>query len=514
MLLGSANIIIEIKNKREELRMRFPKNFMWGVASAANQYEGGFESGGKGISIQDTITGGNGIKGMPRTILLKYEDGTTGSMELKMGSEVPKGAVAYIDKQKYYPSHIATDFYHHWKEDINLMAKMGVKSFRLSINWTRIFPNGNEAEPNEEGLRFYDNVFDECKKLGIEPVVTMNHFDCPLYLANEYDGWSDRRVIDFFLNYVKTIVTRYRNKVKYWLTFNEINFLRGYQNIGITESESNSQKQAQAIYHILLASAKAVKLAHTIDPECKVGTMIAYLLSYPFTCNPNDVLKEMEFSRDIKDFYLDVQCKGYYPMYKLKEFNRKSIQLIKHHEDAKDLREGTVDYIAFSYYNSNTISSNPVGEKAGGNQLGGVINPYIKMSEWGWGIDPKGLRIALNQLWNKYDKPLMIVENGLGAKDNVESDNSIHDTYRIEYLKAHIAEIGKAISYDGVDLLGYQVWSAVDLVSAGTGEMRKRYGLIYVDKDDEGNGSLKRIPKDSYYWYKKVIASNGEDLEG
>lgn len=493
--------------------MGFPKDFLWGAATAANQYEGGYLSGGKGLSVQDTITGGDGIHQIPRRISVIYADGTKGMIDLKMGSEIPEGAQAYVDDNQYYPSHVATDFYGHWQEDLALLGEMGLKSFRLSINWTRIFPNGDDEQPNEEGLRFYDQIFDECKKYGIEPFVSMNHFDCPLYLATQYGGWANRKVVDFFLKYVETILKRYKGKVKYWMTFNEINFCRGYQMIGITEAESNPQKLEQAIFHVLLASAKAVKLAHQIDPENKVGMMIAYLLSYYYTCNPNDVLAEMDFSKEIKDFYLDVQCRGYYPNYKLKEFDRKGIELIKEQDDDQTLLEGTVDYIAFSYYNSHVLSSTPAGEQTGGNHIGGIKNPYLEESEWSWGIDPQGLRITLNQLWDKYQKPLMIVENGLGAKDHVEADGAIHDRYRIDFLRKHIIEMEKAISIDGVNLMGYQVWSAIDIVSAGTGEMRKRYGFVYVDKDDEGNGSLNRTRKDSFYWYKKVIASQGEDLE-
>ena len=493
--------------------MSFPKNFLWGSATAANQYEGGYISGGKGVSVQDTVTGGDGIHHIPRRISVRYADGSTGMIDLGFGSELPAGAEAYVDENQYYPSHVATDFYHHWKEDITLLGEMGLKSFRLSINWTRIFPNGDEDEPNEEGLKFYDQVFDECAKYGIQPLVSMNHFDCPLYLATKYDGWANRKAVDFFVKYAKTILTRYKGKVKYWITFNEVNFLRSYHMIGITESESNPQKLQQAIYHILLASAKVVKIAHEIDSENKVGCMFAYLLSYANTCNPDDVLADLEFCRDIKDFYLDVSCRGYYPNYKLKEYERKGIKIVKENNDDKELLEGVVDYISFSYYNSLVVSSKPDGEEVGGNHIGGIKNPYIATTEWGWGVDPKGLRIALNKLWDKYQKPLMIVENGLGAKDTVEADGSIHDNYRIDFLRKHIKEMEKAVSLDGVELWGYQTWSAVDIVSAGTGEMRKRYGFVYVDQDDDGHGTLKRIRKDSFYWYKKVIATNGEDLK-
>lgn len=492
----------------------FPKNFLWGGATAANQYEGGYLSGGKGLAITDIITGGDGIHGIPRRMTIQLKDGTKKVIERKMGpgNEIPYGARGYVDENYYYPSHIATDFYGHWKEDIALLGEMGFKAFRMSINWTRIFPNGDDKQPNEEGLKFYEKIFDECHKYGIEPIVTINHFDCPLALANNYDGWYDRKLIDFFLKYTETIFTRYKGKVKYWMTFNEINFLRDYSMLGITEADSRPEKVQQAIYHVLLASAKAVKQGHEIDSENKIGMMIAYMLFYPYSCNPDDVLEEMKISKDLKDFYLDVQCRGYYPTYKVKELERENIVLVKKKGDDEVLKEGIVDYIAFSYYNSNVAAANPNLDKTSGNQIGGVKNPYLKESEWGWSIDAKGLRIALNQLWDKYQKPLMIVENGLGAKDIVEEDGSIHDQYRIDYIREHIKEMEKAINYDGVELWGYTPWGCIDLVSAGTGEMRKRYGFVYVDMDDDGNGTLNRFKKDSFYWYKKVILSNGMDL--
>ncbi len=393
-----------------------------------------------------------------------------------------------------------------------LFAEMGFKCFRMSINWSRIYPMGDEETPNEEGLKFYEDVFKELHKYGIEPVVTMNHFDIPLHLAEKYDGWADRKMIDFFLKFSETIFTRYKGLVKYWMTFNEINFCKDFSNIGITEAQSNPQKQAQAIHHVLVASAKAVQLGHKIDPENKIGMMIAYILTYAYSCNPADVQAEIDFARGFKMFWVDVQCRGYYPSYKVKEYERNGITIHKEPGDDEDLKNGTVDYIGFSYYNSLVVQANPEGEKTGGNQMGGVKNPYLNESEWGWPIDPMGLRIALNQLWDRYQKPLMVVENGLGAKDTVEADGSINDDYRIDYLAKHIAEMKKAIDIDGVELWGYTPWGCIDLVSAGTGEMRKRYGFIYVDMDDEGKGTLARSRKKSFYWYKKVIESNGEDL--
>ena len=296
------------------------------------------------------------------------------------------------------------------------------------------------------------------------------------------------------------------------MTFNEINFCNDFGNIGITEAISNPQKQAQAIHHLFIASAKAVILGHKINPDFKIGMMVAYILTYPYSCNPDDVQAEMDFAKGFKNFFTDVQCRGYYPSYKLKEYERKGIVINKEKDDDEILKAGTVDYIGFSYYNSAVVQADPNGEKTGGNQMGGVKNPYVSESEWGWPIDPKGIRIALNQLWDKYQLPLMIVENGLGARDTVEEDGSINDDYRIDYMAKHIAEMKKAIDIDGVELWGYTPWGCIDLVSAGTGEMRKRYGFIYVDMDDEGKGTLKRSKKKSFNWYKKVIATNGDDL--
>lgn len=487
--------------------MGFPENFLWGGATAANQYEGGYLSGGKGLACADTVT--NGEMNSPRRIMVQLENGE--KKFINRFDDVPANAFPVIDENTYYPSHVATDFYSHYKEDIALMGAMGFKCFRMSINWTRIFPNGDDEAAHEEGLQFYDDVFAECLKYGIEPVVTINHFDMPLHLAREYQGWLDRRTIAFFLNYCTTIYKRYRDKVRYWMTFNEINFLRDYCTLGITEA-SNYAKAQQAIYHLLLSSALAVKVGHEVNPEFKIGLMIANIHFYPETCNPADSLEEMIMSRDFKDFYYDVQCRGYYPSYKLKEMERNGFTLEKQQGDDDILEDGTVDYIAFSYYNSSVITTRKDAKGAGGNQLSAARNPYLEESQWGWPIDPVGLRLVLNKLYDKYQLPLMIVENGLGALDEIGTDGSINDDYRIDYLAKHIVEMKKAIEYDGVDLIGYTPWGCIDLVSAGTGEMKKRYGFVHVDMDDLGHGTLKRTPKKSFYWYKKVIASNGEML--
>ncbi|MGL4696110.1 family 1 glycosylhydrolase [Enterococcus larvae] len=485
--------------------MVFPKDFLWGGATAANQYEGGYLSGGKGLSTLDAITGGSHTE--PRMITYKTKDGVIESCTRDQA--LPEGATGYIDPEKYYPSHVATDFYHHYKEDIALFAEMGYKCFRLSIAWSRICPKGTE-EINEEGLQFYDDVFDELLKHGIEPIVTINHFDIPMYLADELDGWSNRKVIDYFLFFCETLFKRYKDKVKYWMTFNEINFLRSWTQIGIHNNDR--QSKYQAAHHLFVASGKAVKLGHEINPDFQIGMMVAYIPSYPMSCRPEDVMEALQFNRE-QEFYIDVQVKGYYPAHKIKEFERDSIVIKKEPGDDEIIKEGTVDYIGFSYYMSTVSSADPKDVKyVGGNQMPAVKNPYLEESDWGWAVDPLGLRISLSSLYDRYNVPLFVVENGFGAVDKLEEDGTIKDEYRIDYFQKHIKAMKDAIELDGVDLIGYTPWGCIDLVSAGTGEMKKRYGFIYVDMDDEGNGTLERSRKESFYWYQKAIASNGEDL--
>ena len=490
--------------------MGFSKDFLWGGATAANQYEGGYNCGGRGLSTADLMT--NGSRNVSRQITLKDKDGNRLLLDRNLsGMSVPKGCSGYIDEGQYYPSHTATDFYHHYKEDIALLGEMGCKGFRMSVSWSRIFPSGMETEPNEEGLLFYDRVFDELRKYQIQPIVTISHYDMPAALAEKKDGWYNRETADCFERFCRVIFTRYADQVKYWMTFNEINFMQDYITLGMSDAYSE-QKREQAIYHILLASAKAVRLGHEICPDFKIGCLVNAILIYTMTCMPDDAMLAVTETRSIRDFYLDVHCRGAYPPWKQIELNQKGIRLDTRPEDAGLLLQGTVDYIAFSYYNSSVVSSESRRKEAEGNLYRGEKNPYLKESEWGWAIDPEGLRVLLNQLYYKYQLPLMIVENGLGAADCV-NNGQIHDTYRISYIREHIREIKKAVECDGVDLLGYLTWGCIDLVSAGTGEMKKRYGFVYVDMDDMGNGSLKRIRKDSFYWYQKVIASNGENLD-
>lgn len=492
--------------------MAFPKGFLWGGATAANQFEGGFAEGGKGVNSSDCTTRGSRTK--LRTVTYKTSDGVIHE-EAMFGMNAPADAVYGVFEGFDYPSHQGIDFYHHFKEDIALFGEMGFKTFRLSLNWARIFPTGMEETPNEAGLKFYDEVFDELLKYGIKPLVTLSHYETPIGLSNAWGSWTDARTIPCWERYVRTVGERYKGKVEYWLTFNEINIaaMSPWMSAGV--GQNTPQVVADISKHQLIASAKAVLILHEIDPNNKVGNMVAYGANYPYTCNPADVLASKEAMRSYH-FYEDVQARGYYPSYKLKEYERLGVSFSLTPEEAEILKQGTVDFLSFSYYMSSVSSTDPeiLKQTAEGNMgLGGIKNPYLKASDWGWAIDPTGLRIALNELWERYQKPLFIVENSLGTQDKLEEDKTCHDQAHIDYLRDHIKAMEDAICVDGVELWGYTPWGCIDLVSASTGEMHKRYGFIYVDYQDDGTGDGARYRKDSFYWWKKVIASNGADLD-
>ena len=475
----------------------FKEDFLWGGAVAAHQIEGAWNEDGKGVSIADVMTAGaNGV-----------------------AREITDGVIP----GKNYPNHEAIDFYHRYKDDIALFAEMGFKSFRTSIAWSRIFPNGDDVEPNEAGLQFYDDLFDELLKYDIEPVVTLSHFEIPYHLYKEYGGFRNRKLIDFFVKYAQVVMDRYQDKVKYWMTFNEINNqadgyrdLHAFTNSAIIFEEGDNKAEViyQASLNELIASAKVIKLGHEINPEFKMGCMMAYVPVYPFSSNPEDVMASLK-AMNRRFFYNDVHAKGEIPNYILKEWEREGFNIEYTNEDLQALREGTVDYIGFSYYMSNTVTEikevNTYSDQAI-DRLKFTQNPYIQASDWGWPIDPVGLRYILNVLTQRYDLPLFIVENGFGAYDTIEEDGTIQDDYRIDYLRKHIIEMKKAVEEDGVDLMGYTPWGCIDIVSFGTGEMEKRYGFIHVDKNNKGEGTLERRKKASFDWYKKVIETNGEVL--
>ena len=465
----------------------FNDDFLWGGAIAANQCEGSYLEDGKGLSIQDIM---------------------------------PNGVVGEISEETIEENLklVGIDFYHRYKEDIKLFAEMGFKTLRFSIAWSRIFPKGDEKEPNELGLKFYDNVIDECLKYGIEPLVTLSHYETPLHLAKTYDGWRSRKLIGFFENYCRVVFERYKGKVKYWLTFNEINAVIHFPLMGAgiytPKSQLTKQDVYQAAHHELVASALAVKLAHEIMPEAKVGCMVLGVVNYPMTPNPDDMIASMERDRDLM-FFTDVQVRGKYPRYTKKLFRELNVEIQMEPGD-EELLKNTVDFISFSYYMSKcTAKDLSKYEKGKGNLTSGVKNPYLKESEWGWQIDPQGLRYICNYFYDRYEKPLFIVENGLGAIDElveVNGEKTVIDDYRIKYLNDHLVELGKAID-DGVEVMGYTSWGCIDLVSASTAELKKRYGFIYVDRNNDGSGTLERYKKKSFHWYKEVIKTNGKVLK-
>ena len=476
--------------------MKLRKDFLWGGSIAAHQCEGAWNVDGKGIGIMDLVTSGS--YEVPREICKDIEDG------------------------KRYPSHEGIDFYHRFKDDIALFGEMGFKALRISIDWSRIYPNGDDEEPNKKGIEYYQSVVDELLKNGIEPIVTLYHFEMPVNLVRKYGSWTNRKVIDFYLKYCKTMFEALKGKVKYWVTFNEMNHIDPqteasdiftYIIAGLKFSEMGEKKQTLATigYNMTLAGVKAVELAHEIDPNNKVGCVFGLTPVYPINCNPVNVMnafKEMD-----RDFYqIDAMCNGCFPKYKLKEYKDSDIQLEISNEDKESFYNGKLDFIGLNYYS--TSVAHYEGDDNGEETLfGGVQNPYLEKSKWGWSIDPIGLRYLLNYVYRRYELPIIVSENGLGAMDKVEADGSINDDYRIDYLNQHLIQLKKAAEEDGVECFGYLMWGSIDLVSATTGEMKKRYGFIYVDKQDDGTGDYSRKKKKSFDWYKEVIESNGESLK-
>ena len=467
--------------------------FLWGASTAANQVEGGWNEDGKGPSVIDMFAQG---------IEADLREETDG-----------------IQPGRYYSSHEASDFYHRHTEDIEMLADMGINAYRMSIAWTRIFPTGEETEPNEEGLAFYDTVFDELAAHGIEPVVTLSHYEPPFARAHK-GGWANREMIDLYLRYVETVFRRYQGKVRYWITFNEINVLQlpfGIMTGGgifssVDAPENTEQVRYQVLHHQFIASARAVSLAHQIDSEYRVGCMIGAMHNYPMTCSPADVLLAQQTNQMRNYFASDVMIRGSYPHYAKRYLREHGIQIVQEPKDAEVLAAGSPDFYSCSYYNTYCVGVDPDAERADGNLVKGLRNPYLEASEYGWQIDPTGMRIYLNEIYDRYQLPIMIVENGLGARDEVAADGRIHDEYRIAYLREHIRTLKETVDGDGVDVIGYLPWSAIDLMALSTGNIEKRYGFIYVDLDNHGAGTRKRTPKDSYYWYRDVIASNGENL--
>ncbi|WP_144556605.1 glycoside hydrolase family 1 protein [Bacillus pumilus] len=490
--------MIEMKN----VKKGFSDDFLWGGATAANQIEGAYLEGGKGLSTSDFAAYKD-----------PYEKGKVNNFTFDVSSAELKRYKEQPDEFDF-PKRRGIDFYHRYEEDIALFAEMGFKVFRLSISWARIFPTGLEDKPNEEGLAFYDKVFDECAKYGIEPLVTMSHYEMPITLTEKYNGWMSRDLVPLFEKYARAILERYKDKVKYWITFNEMNMNLNslYTGAGILEDLVDHKLQAayQASHHQFIASALTVKAAKEIIPNVQIGCMINQIEAYAKTTKPEDQLQAVK-SNQLNMFYPDVQARGEYPTYMVKYFADNDIKLDIEEQDEEILKEGIVDFVAISYYMSHVAEAREDAAELAGTFDSPIKNEHLELSQWDWPIDPMGLRISLIKLYDRYQKPLFVCENGLGARDTLTQDGEIHDDYRIDYLKQHIEQMKEAVK-EGVDLMGYTPWGCIDLISCGTSQMSKRYGLIYVDQDDRGNGTLNRYRKDSFYWYKHVIATNGEDL--
>ena len=487
--------------------MAFKKDFFWGGAIAANQAEGAWNVDGRGMAKTDVTTGGT--VNTPRYVTYVDTDGNKCKAPSRQ-FELPEGAHYQVFEDELYPNHDGIDFYHHYKEDIALFAEMGFKMFRLSISWSRIYPTGEEETPNQAGLDFYTGVFKELRANNIEPLVSIWHFDTPLALEEKYGDWLDRKYIDLYEKFVTTIFKEYKGLVKYWLTFNEINNTINF--LPDTMPDEAFQKAYQHLHYQFVASARAVRIAHEIDPENMMGCMICGITYYPLTADPKDILfNRYKWEKGI--FYCgDVQCKGKYPTFAQKLWDEHNVKLDITEQDIEELANGKMDMYTFSYYMSQAQTTHPNDDKVGGNMSFGVRNPYLTYSDWGWALDPDGLQYYLEMIYDRYEIPVMVVENGLGAFDTVEEDGSIHDPYRIDYHRAHVQAMDKALQ-NGVDLIAYTTWGCIDVVSAGTGEMRKRYGFIYVDKHDDGSGTMARSKKDSFWWYKKCIESDGTDLD-
>lgn len=476
----------------------FPEGFLWGGAVAACQIEGAYDVDGRGLSTSD--------------IHLYDKNLDRAHIEQEGGGTLAYIRKAAADKKGYYPKRFGIDFYHTYKEDLALLKEMGFKTFRTSVSWSRIFPKGDETEPNEAGLQFYDHLIDEIRADGMEPIITMCHYDIPLHLVTEYGGFASRKVANLFVKYAELLLNRYKGKVKYWIVVNQVNLVPMVQfgGLGIYDDQTTPDKMEelmyQAVHNQFVAGAKIVALARKIDPDAQMGTMLADGTMYPATCRPEDIVLTMKKNR-MQYFFSDVQLRGEYPVYALRYFAERNIHIAMEEGDEELLREHTMDYLAISYYYSMIVDS----DKNTIDPFDGEQNPNLKPTPWEWRMDPLGLYNSLSQYWDRYQKPLLIAENGLGALDTVEADGSIHDDYRIDYYRRHIEQVRECV-LDGVDILAYCAWGPIDIISSSSAEMSKRYGFIYVDKDDLGNGSCKRSRKDSFYWYKKVIATNGTDL--
>lgn len=492
--------------------MALKEDFLWGTSISAAQAEGGWDEDGKSpVQVDYANVGSASSSG--RQLIYKKADGTKGRLTgaYAMFPHLPESGEYASFGDVYYSNRKASDFYHHYKEDIALMAEMGFTTFNTTISWARIFPYGVHGGINQKGVEFYRDVFTELKKHGIDPVITLYKYDEPVWFEETYGGWSNRAMIGEFLEFAKVCFSEYKDLVNKWMTFNEINVLMLFKNLPHSQEEAG--RRFQELHNQLVASARTVQLAHEINPDNKVGCMICGMCTYPLTPDPEDVMDNYKYFQDIFVYSADVMIRGKYPYFAKRLWKEEGVKLEITEQDLTDLKNGTVEFLGFSYYMSQCRTTHTDGVAVKGNVFTGFENPYLRKSEWGWQIDPLGLKYFMHFIYDRYNIPLLIIENGLGAIDKVEENGQIHDGYRIDYLREHIAMMKEAVE-EGVDLMGYTTWGGIDLVSASTGQIEKRYGMIYVDANDKGEGTYKRIRKDSFFWYQKVIKSNGEDLDG
>ncbi len=470
----------------------FPKDFLWGGAIAANQAEGAFDVGGKGLCLADI---GQYYSQKP----------LDKKANLEMSSEEIREALE--NKEAIFPKRWGIDFYHTYDSDLELLARLGLKSFRTSINWARIFPNGDDETPSQEGLLYYDNLIDSIIAHGMVPMITISHYEMPLHLSLAYNGWLSRKTISFFLNYCRVLFRRYRKKVRHWILSNQMNLItqESFNHLGIPSDRTENLEEAkyQALHHELLACALAAQLGHSIDSENQIGVMLSGGPAYAATCVPEDVMATMRHNQ-MELFCSDVLLRGRYPGYALRFFEENHFHISFDPEDEKILAN-RADFLAFSYYYTRICD-----KESFENHNRAYRNPSLPANPWGWSIDPVGLRFTLNYYYDRYQCPIYVVENGIGYFDKLEEDGTIHDPYRVDYLKQHISQLREAV-LDGVDVRGYYVWAPIDIVSCSSSEMSKRYGFIYVEQDDLGQGSRRRILKDSYFWFRRLISANGSE---
>lgn len=465
----------------------FFREFLWGASTSAFQVEGAYDEKGKGLTTAD-------IRSFKKSDIMA-------------------------------DTKVAMDFYHHWEEDLKLLKEMGAKAYRFSISWARILPNGDDEKPNEEGLVFYENIINRLMEYKIEPIVTLYHFDLPYALVKKHNGWASRSCIDAFVRYANIVFERYKGKVKFWLTINEQNILAVNPSMMGIEAETVQESFklcATGYYHMFLANAKVINLCHEKIPGAKIGPAVSYPTIFSMTPKSSDQIAADNAQKYMAQSALDIYIHGAYPEYYLTMLRKNHMEPHFLEGDQELLKSAKPDYIGLNWYVSmagrapekkvETELKNVDKGQASYEEMTGAMpfefemcdNPYTPYNEWHWNYDPVAFRFALRKFEDMYHMPCLITENGCGHRDEIE-EGSVHDTYRIEYLKQHIEQMKLAIEEDGVQVFGYCPWSFLDVLSSSDG-VAKRYGLVYVDRDEFDLKHLKRIPKDSYYWYRDRIA--------